>query len=162
MFALFFPPCFFFLGGGQVLKDLSITYQYLDLVWNTANKNQLSGCQNYKIFWELQEPQRNIVKLESLWWRANARNVSFFYPLQWLIYIFNSVVNAKLPAILSHQRSTTVSLETYPFKHFLSVLLVTGSQRKRVVWRKVKLTLNVHSIYLKTLQSLKTSRTLQW
>ena len=28
---------------------------------------------------------------------------------------FNPVVNTKLPAILSHQRSTTVSLETYPF-----------------------------------------------
>ena len=31
-----------------------------------------------------------------------------------LIYVFNSVVNTKLPAILSHRRSTTVSLETYP------------------------------------------------
>ena len=39
--------------------------------------------------------------------KANARNVSFFNP----------VVNTKLPAILSHRRSTTVSLETYPFKH---------------------------------------------
>ena len=35
--------------------------------------------------------------------------------LRWLIYIFNPVVNTKLPAILSHRRSTTVSLETYPF-----------------------------------------------
>ena len=55
----------------------------------------------------------------SLWWRANARNVSFFYPLRWLIYIFNSVVNTKLPAILSHRHSTTVSLETYPFINIL-------------------------------------------
>ena len=38
-----------------------------------------------------------------------------FYPLRWLIYVFNSVVNTKLPAILSHRCSTTVSLETYPF-----------------------------------------------
>ena len=38
-----------------------------------------------------------------------------FYPLQWLIYVFNPVVNTKLPAILSHQCSTKVSLETYPF-----------------------------------------------
>ena len=30
---------------------------------------------------------------------------------------FNSVVNTKLPAILSRRRSTTVSLETYPFIH---------------------------------------------
>ena len=52
--------------------------------------------------------------LQSLWRRANARNVSLFYPLQWLIYVFNPVVNTKLPAILSHRRSTTVSLETYP------------------------------------------------
>ena len=40
---------------------------------------------------------------------------SFFYPLRWPIYVFNSVVNTKLPAILSHRRTTTVSLETYPF-----------------------------------------------
>ena len=29
--------------------------------------------------------------------RANARNVSFFYPLLWPIYVFNSVVNTILP-----------------------------------------------------------------
>ena len=40
---------------------------------------------------------------------------AFFYPLRWLIYVFNPVVNTKLPAILSHRRSTIVSLETYPF-----------------------------------------------
>ena len=51
----------------------------------------------------------------SLWRRANARNVSFFtlYGGQFKF----SVVNTKLPAILSHRRSTTVSLETYPFIH---------------------------------------------
>ena len=37
-----------------------------------------------------------------------------FYPLWWQIYAFNSVVKTKLPAILSHRCSTTVSLETYP------------------------------------------------
>ena len=41
--------------------------------------------------------------------------VQLFYPLRWLIYVFNPVVNTKLPVILSHRRSTTVSLETYPF-----------------------------------------------
>ena len=51
---------------------------------------------------------------QSFWWRATTQYVSFFYPLQWPIYVFNSVVNTKLPAILSHQGSTTVSLETYP------------------------------------------------
>ena len=40
-----------------------------------------------------------------LWRRADAR--------RWLVYIFNSVVNAKLLIILSHWWSTTVSLETY-------------------------------------------------
>ena len=40
---------------------------------------------------------------------------SAFLPFWWLIYVFNPVVNTKLPAILSHRRSTTVSLETYPF-----------------------------------------------
>ena len=39
---------------------------------------------------------------------------SAFFPLRWPIYVLNSVVNTKLPPILSHRRSTTVSLETYP------------------------------------------------
>ena len=42
---------------------------------------------------------------------------SALYSLQWLIYVFNSVVNTKLPAILSCRCSTTVSLETSPFIH---------------------------------------------
>ena len=42
---------------------------------------------------------------------------SAFYSLQWLIYVFNSVVNTKLPAVLSRRCSTTVSLETSPFIH---------------------------------------------
>ena len=41
-------------------------------------------------------------------------NFENFYPLRWLIYAFNSVVNTELPALLSHRRSTTVSSETYP------------------------------------------------
>ena len=52
--------------------------------------------------------------------RVNAREnfsllftTKLFYSLQWPIHVFNSVVNTKLPAILSHWLSTTVSLETY-------------------------------------------------
>ena len=30
---------------------------------------------------------------------SHARNFSFFYPLRWPIYVFNSVVNTKFPAI---------------------------------------------------------------
>ena len=40
---------------------------------------------------------------------------SAFNSLRWPIHVFNSVVNTKLLAILSQRRSTTVSLETYPF-----------------------------------------------
>ena len=43
--------------------------------------------------------------------------MSAFLPFTVANYIFNSVVNTKLPAILSHRCSTTVSLETYPFIH---------------------------------------------
>ena len=39
---------------------------------------------------------------------------SAFYSLRWPIYVFNSVVNTKLPAILSHRRSITVSLKIFP------------------------------------------------
>ena len=54
--------------------------------------------------------------LQSLWWWVNARKVSksAFYFLWWLIFVFNSVDNIKLPFILYHRRSSTVSLETYP------------------------------------------------
>ena len=43
-----------------------------------------------------------------------------------LIYVFNPVVNTKLPAIFSHQRSTTVSLETYP--SILDMLFLGGER----------------------------------
>ena len=42
-----------------------------------------------------------------------------FNSLRWRIYVFNSVVNTKLPAKLSHRRSTTVSLEIYPIYSFI-------------------------------------------
>ena len=46
-----------------------------------------------------------------------------FYSLWWPICVLNSVVNTKLPAILSHRRSTTVCLETYPLYSFVLALL---------------------------------------
>ena len=48
-------------------------------------------------------------------WRSRRQ---LFNSLRWPIYVFNSVVTFStqlLPAILSHRRSTIVSLETYPF-----------------------------------------------
>ena len=58
--------------------------------------------------------------------------------LQWLFYIFNSVINTKLPTILSRWHSTTVSLETYPLYSIQtpsqqvtrSELLVTSGKTK--------------------------------
>ena len=37
-------------------------------------------------------------------------------------YVFNSIVNTKLPAMLSNRHSTTVSLETYPIYSFVTCL----------------------------------------
>ena len=44
--------------------------------------------------------------------------------LQWPIYIFNADGNTKLPVILSHRHSTTVSLETYPLYSLLKTRLI--------------------------------------
>ena len=54
----------------------------------------------------------------SLWQRANAWSFSLFNSLLWQIYDLNYVVNTNLPAILSHQYSTTVSLKTYSLYSF--------------------------------------------
>ena len=73
--------------------------------------------------------------------RANARNVSFFslyggqFPFSTL-----TLVNTKLPAIFSHLRSTTVSLETYPLSCF-----------KYLVLRNAKLPPDIY-IYVYSLQ----------
>ena len=80
-------------------------------VW-TKPKN-LIWCRPDNIFWSKKK----------FLWRANTQNVSFFYPLWCLIYVFNPVVNTKLPAIPSHRRSTTVSLETYPFIYYFPLHL---------------------------------------
>ena len=59
------------------------------------------------------------------------------YSLRWLIYVFNPVVKTKLPAILSQQRSTTVSLETYPFIHlkleWLTLLTLKFIRNKLII-----------------------------
>ena len=49
--------------------------------------------------------------------KSSSSKRQLFYSLRWPIYVFNSVANTKLPAILSHRRSTKVSLETYPPMH---------------------------------------------
>jgi len=41
----------------------------------------------------------------------------FRISLRWLIHIINLVDKTQLSRYTSHRRSTTVSLETYPFKH---------------------------------------------
>ena len=68
--------------------------------------------------------------LQSLWRSAGARNVSFFHPLRWLIYVFNSVVNTKLPAILSNRRKTSFFRNLPPlFTPIVPVLQKDGSFR---------------------------------
>ena len=46
---------------------------------------------------------------------------------------FNPVVSTKLPAILSHRRSTIVSLETYPFIHLKYQLNFSSCINKNVI-----------------------------
>jgi len=53
-------------------------------------------------------------EFDSLWRRANARNVSFSISVRWSIYIINSVDKPNFRVSLPHRRSTTVSSETNP------------------------------------------------
>ena len=75
-------------------------------------------------------------------------------PLRWLIYVFNSVVNTKLPAILSHRRSTTVSLETYPFIHYVNKKLklrlasISGVNLHNLSWTKSLWISKIKTIFL--------------
>ena len=57
--------------------------------------------------------RENKNKFQSLWRRADARNVSLLTLYGDQFFVFNSVVNTKLHATLFHRRSSTVSLETY-------------------------------------------------
>ena len=55
----------------------------------------------------------------SLWRRANARNVSLSISVRWSIYIINSVDKPNFRVSLPHRRSTTVSPETNPLYSLL-------------------------------------------
>ena len=59
--------------------------------------------------------------MDSLRRRADARNASFQVSLRWPIHIINSLDKIKLSCNTPHQRSTTVSLETYPLKAKIKV-----------------------------------------
>ena len=52
----------------------------------------------------------------------------YTYSLRWPSYVFNLVVNTKLPATLFHRRSTTVSLPAARFiwSHRQKNLLITS------------------------------------
>ena len=56
-----------------------------------------------------------------LWWRANARNVSFSISVRWSIYIINSVDKPNFRVSLPHRHSTTVCLETNPLYSFMAM-----------------------------------------
>ena len=58
-------------------------------------------------------------------WRSKRQ---LFYPLRWLIYVFNT----KLPAILSHRRSTTVPLETSPLLLYLETYATSESTSDKI------------------------------
>ena len=93
---------------------------------------------------------RGFLPFQSLWRRANARNVSFF-TLYGGQFTFSTqlLTLTKLPAILSQRRSATVSLETYPplflsgptcFNEYGSKLntgnLITGHESTRLGTRR--------------------------
>ena len=63
--------------------------------------------------------------------RANTRNVSIRISLRWPIHIINPVDKTQLSRYTSHQRSTTVSLETYPSIHFFRLQAVSHSLENR-------------------------------
>jgi len=75
-----------------------------------------------KILWKSKLFELYVMLLYSLRRRANARNISFQISLQWPIHIINPVDKTKLSCYTPHWRSTTVSLETYPFYLFVWVL----------------------------------------
>ena len=81
------------------LVDLVIVYRSK----SSFAKRTKSTRQSRKVIWVFDRSDEGLT-LET----------SAFFPLRWPIYVLNSVVNTKLPPILSHRRSTTVSLETYP------------------------------------------------
>ena len=62
--------------------------------------------------------------LSNITLRANAQNVSPETLYGGKFTFFNSFVNSKLPVILSHQCSTTVSSETYPLYLYVELLLM--------------------------------------
>ena len=91
--------------GGRVILNLSTTV-YLE--WDVENPCFFS----HKSWWF-------VLTNECSGSRSNA---SCRNSLRWPIYVINSVGNtgSVYPAILSHRRSTTVSLETYPLQFITS------------------------------------------
>ena len=61
--------------------------------------------------------------------KPNAQNVCFQIFLPWPIFIISPVDKSNLSCYTSRQRSTTVSLETYPLYSYIKVVLFQFTQR---------------------------------
>ena len=76
----------------------------------------------YSIASLILRPTLNNLHFHSLWWRANARNVRFKTLYKDLFTLSTHLIVLNYPVILSHQHSTTVSLESFP-PLFIRILL---------------------------------------
>ena len=103
---------------GSRLLDTEVANNYFDFPLHSTRVTSLFSSYLPRYFPVFLKRLLQIFKVSIT--LAKRSKGQLFYPLRWLIYIFNSVVNTKLPAIPSHRRSTTVSLETYPFLQHVS------------------------------------------
>ena len=83
----------------------------------------------YSIASLILRPTLNNLHFHSLWRRANARNVRFKTLYKDLFTLSTHLIVLNYPVVLSHQPSTTVSLESFP-PLFIRILYVTFNHAK--------------------------------
>ena len=115
---------FFFCDVGSRVVFWNATCQF-GSVWQSHGRGALEDSRD-ESFEELcvrtgrgsftsRDWRRRKFKVISLeWWRANARNVSFGTLYGGQFTFSTQLIILNYPDILSHRRSTTISLETYP------------------------------------------------
>ena len=124
---------FFFCDVGSRVVFWNATCQF-GSVWQSHGRGALEDSRD-ESFEELcvrtgrgsftsRDWRRRKFKVISLeWWRANARNVSFGTLYGGQFTFSTQLIILNYPDILSHRRSTTISLETYPlYSYFLTQL----------------------------------------
>ena len=131
----------------RMIREIKVPRDRLDAFWSSfstsrrCSRNRSPSRLPVSPMYNFLQRVQNLHSLHKVIHRRN-RETAWRISLRWPIHIINPVDKTNLPCYTSHRRSTTVSLEPYPY-----ILRYHVSLRKKLINKPAKLTMAITKIY---------------